>query len=238
MTTEARHVHERAAGELASLVERTFTLLDPLADACTEIVSQASADAPAPSARQLSGVDVLADRVMEQQSGLIGAGLVVAPGMLADEQRYLQWRQRRKDGSFAPLFLDVDTAGDDPYDYPEMEWFRVPAQQGRRMIGGPYFDYMGAETCTLTYAVPVVVGGAFVGIAGADLLLSWLERASLSVMRTIDAPAALVNHERRVVTDNTPVLATGERIDVARMEHAHRYPVIEDLGWQLVVLQA
>ena len=102
-----------------------------------EIVSQASADAPAPSARQLSGVDVLADRVMEQQSGLIGAGLVVAPGLLADEQRYLQWRQRRKDGSFAPLFLDVDTAGDDPYDYPEMEWFRVPAQQGRRMIGGP-----------------------------------------------------------------------------------------------------
>ena len=52
--------------------------------------------------------------------------------------------------------------------------------------------------------MPVVVGGAFVGIAGADLLLSWLERASLSVMRTIDAPAALVNHERRVVMTTLP----------------------------------
>jgi len=101
------------------------------------------------------------------------------------------------------------------------------------MVGGPYFDYRGAERFALTFARPVVVAGAFVGVAGADVPLASLEAELLPVLRRVGTRAVLLNHESRVVTANTPHYATGSR--VRPDDAAVVVPVVADLSWSLLV---
>jgi hypothetical protein len=218
------------ADDLSAIVEHPFTALAPLAAAFADVITVGGTSAALMPLRDV------ADAVLDDAAEVYGAGVVVTPGVLADEERFLQWRQRQPDGSLDDLLLEVDARGDDPYDYPEMEWFRVPATEGRRMVSGPYFDYLGNERYTLTYAVPVLVSGAFVGIAGCDVIIAQLERSLLPVLRQIPARAALLNHERRVVTANAPSLVTGERVALEELEAGQRFPVTADQGWSLVVL--
>lgn len=224
------------AADLAAAVEKVFTELHDLAGALHRVVAGRRAAGRAPVAADLAPLRPLADAALDGDSLLVGAGVVLEPGLLADADRYLEWRQRGPDGRYRPLLLDVDPASEDPYDYPEMEWFRVPRAEGRRMVGGPYFDYRGADRFALTFARPVVVDGAFAGVAGADVPLAALEADLLPVLRRLPTRAALVNHESRVVTANTPHYATGARVrpgdggvplDVV--------PVLPDLAWHLLV---
>lgn len=224
------------AAELAAAVERVFAELDPVASMFARIVAGARAAGRLPVVGDLEPVRAVADAVLDGDALLVGAGVVLEPGLLADADRYLEWRQRGADGRHRPLLLDVDPASEDPYDYPEMEWFRVPRHEGRRMVGGPYFDYRGADRFALTFARPVVVEGVFAGVAGADVPLAALEADLLPVLRRVPTRAALVNHENRVVTANTPSYATGSRVrpgdggvplDVV--------PVLPDLPWTLLV---
>ena len=224
------------AADLAAAVEKVFAELDDLAAGLRAVVEGCVAAGRTPVVADLAPLRPLGDAALDGDVLLVGAGVVLAPGLLADADRYLEWRQRGADGRYRPLVLDVDPAGEDPYDYPEMEWFRVPRVEGRRMVGGPYFDYRGADRFALTFARPVVAGDLFAGVAGADVPLASLEADLLPVLRRVPARAALVNHENRVVTANTPHYATGSRVrpgdggvplDVV--------PVLADLGWSLLV---
>ncbi len=222
--------YQECADELSELIQRTFRELEALVRPYAQLLA-----AGPPNSADLRRLDAAIDELLTADHDLLGAGVVVQPGFLADHERYLQWRQRQPDGGLAPLVLDVDSTGDDPYDYPDMEWFRIPQQEDRRMVSGPYFDYLGSERCALTYAVPVVVDGQFRGIAGADQLVSQLEATVLPVLRRIPTRAALLNHERRVVTANTPSLVTGERLPMPVFEQAEKWPVAGDQQWWLVV---
>jgi hypothetical protein len=117
-----------------------------------------------------------------------------------------------------------------------MEWFRVPRDEARRMVGGPYFDYRGADRFALTFAIPVAVDGVFAGVAGADVALAHLEAELLPVLRRVPSRAALLNHERRVVTANTPYFVTGARVRLDDPAASVQVlPVLPDLGWNLVL---
>ena len=229
----------QAALELAAPVERVFDELAPVAAAFASIASVASRTGRVTS-DDLLGVRPLAESALTGDTLLVGAGIVLEPGYLSDRDRHLEWRQLSPDGTPEALLLDIDPSSDDPYDYPEMEWFRVPHDEGRRMVGGPYFDYRGADRFALTFALPVVVDGVFAGVAGADVALAHLEAELLPVLRRIPSRAALVNHERRVVTANTPHFATGARVRLeaeggAALPELVVVPVVPDLGWTLVL---
>lgn len=227
------------AALLAGPVERIFGELRPIATAFAGIVAAATAAGRRPVVADLAGLRPLADAAMGADGLLVGAGVVLEPGLLADADRYLEWRQRGRDGRYGALVLDVDPASEDPYDYPEMEWFRVPRDERRRMVGGPYFDYRGADRFALTFALPVVVDGVFAGVAGADVPLAVLEAELLPVLRRIRTRAALVNHESRVVTANTPHYATGARVRPGGPgEPLEVVPAVEDLPWDLLVAAA
>jgi len=104
------------------------------------------------------------------------------------------------------------------------------------MIGGPYFDYRGTDRYAVTLAVPVLADGRFVGVAGADIPLSHLEADILPSLRHLTRRAALINHERRVVTANTPHFVTGARLQPDELAAAIQViDVVADLGWKLVV---
>lgn len=226
-------VAEQAARRLAAPVERVFGELAPLVDALRTAVRAARGEGRGARVGDLAPVSPVADSILGGDGLLVGAGVVVEPGLLVDVDRYLEWRQLDLDGRPRPLLLDVDPGSEDPYDYPEMEWFRVPRDEARRMVGGPYFDYRGADRFALTFALPVQVDGAFVGVAGADVPLAELEAELLPVLRRIPVRAALVNHESRVVTANTPHYATGERVRAG--DGLTATPVVVDLGWSLLL---
>ena len=235
MTSDSEVLYQSCADALSALVEQPFEAVASLGSSFAGIVNGTESHEIA--AGDLSGVDAEIDGVLAAVPGLLGAGVVVRPGFLQDANRFLEWRQRQGDGSVAPLILELSDDADDPYDYPNMEWFRVPADEGRRMVGGPYFDYRGNERCTLTFAVPVVVDGQFLGVVGADQTVTDLESSVLPVLRKIPVPAALLNHERRVVTANTPELVTGQRVPATQIEACVSLPVGTDLGWSLVILE-
>lgn len=86
----------------------------------------------------------------------------------------------------------------------------------------------------------MLVEGVFAGVAGADVALAHLESELLPVLRRITSRAALLNHERRVVTANTPHFATGSRVRLeadggGSLPGVVLVPVVPDLGWTLVL---
>jgi len=226
---------EETARLLAAPVERVFEEAAPIVTAFEAVAAEAPIGSRV-SSGDLVAIRPVVDRVLTGDTLLVGAGVVLEPGYLDDRDRHLEWRHIGSDRRPEALLLDIDPTSDDPYDYPEMEWFRVPRDEGRRMVGGPYFDYRGADRFALTFAIPVVVRGVFAGVAGADVALAHLEAELLPVLRRIPSPAALINHERRVVTANTPHFVTGARL---RLDDATApvqvLPVVPDLGWNLVV---
>lgn len=226
----------QVAENVAAPAHRLFAALDRLSGSLTQVMLGVRGEGRRPARADLAGLRAVAEELLAADRLVLGAGVVLEPGLLADADRYLEWRQRAAGGRYRALVLDVDPASDDPYDYPEMEWYRVPRDERRRMVTGPYYDYRGAEHFELTFAVPVIVGGEFVGVAGADVPLSALEAELLPVLRRVPLRAALVNHEDRVVTANTPHYATRERArPVAADLPARVVPVIDDLGWSLLV---
>lgn len=133
-----------------------------------------------------------------------GAGVIVAPGVLADRARWLEWWQAPPEHD--PIFLDVDLDPDslDFYDYTAADWFAVPERTRRRHVVGPYVDFGGTDTYMLTLTTPVVVDGAFLGVVGADVRASRFEALLLGVLAACPTEVTLVNGEGRVVAANSP----------------------------------
>ncbi|MFG1944025.1 hypothetical protein [Nonomuraea sp. NPDC048826] len=138
-----------------------------------------------------------------------GAGVIVAPGVLADRRRWLEWWQAPSEQD--PTFLDVDLDPEslDFYDYTAAEWFAVPERTRHRHIVGPYVDYGGTDTYMLTFTTPAEVDGRFLGVVGADVRAARFEALLLGVLAAGPAQITLVNGEGRVVATNSPRLPAG-----------------------------
>ena len=64
----------------------------------------------------------------------------------------------------------------------------------------------------MTFTRPLVVGGAFAGVVGVDVLVAWFEEHLLEVMGTVDRTCVLVNAAGRVVTSSDPTWVTGDLV--------------------------
>jgi hypothetical protein len=179
---------------------------------------------------RLSGMREVIWRQLGLLPGADGAGVVAAPGVVAGKQRHLEWWQRTSaaDGgqdAFARIRLNLDPESVDLYDYLDMDWFTVPRTLGRRYVYGPYVDFSGADRYVLTLTIPVFSDSVhgdghaaagtreFLGIAGTDIRMSYLEPELLATLRSVPVPAVLVTGERRVVVANTPRWIPGTRLD-------------------------
>jgi hypothetical protein len=140
---------------------------------------------------------------------LAGAGVIVAPGVLADRVRWLEWWQAPPGED--PIFLEVDLDPEslDFYDYTAAEWFAVPERTRRRHVVGPYVDYGGTDTYMLTFTTPAVVDGRFLGVVGADVRAARFEALLLGLLAASPTRITLVNAEGRVVAANSPRLPAG-----------------------------
>lgn len=180
--------------------------------------------------------------LLARNEALVGTGLVLAPGVLHDAELHLEWWRRAPDGTEHRLLLDLDPGSENFYDYPAREWFRAPAQGADLGISGPYVDYRGADDYVFTIAVPVVAGGRFVAVAGADYPLQTLEDRLEPVLRAMGPGVVLVNREQRVISGGSARWRPGERLrppDVSAQDLVAAERVLvppERAGWSLLEL--
>jgi hypothetical protein len=168
-----------------------------------------------PGNRELGIEHRVARLLQEAGDGVVGAGFVAAPGALRDVSHWLEWwtaggpRGRRWTER---LVVQVDAAADDFRDYTTLPWFRVPERTGARHLTGPYVDYLCTDEYTLTFTAPVLHGGRFLGVVGADVVVRWVEDQLRDQLLAVTMPVTVVNAAGRVLTSTVASVTTGDLV--------------------------
>ncbi|MET0864131.1 MAG: cache domain-containing protein [Nakamurella sp.] len=173
------------ASTAEALVERVFGAVGSLREQVIDCRSAALSRHERLQARHLADIRPgLIGLLRAHRDIVVGMGMIVAPGLLPGERHRLEWWQFPA-GRDHPSALQVDLNPESLgfYDYGSAEWFSVPRRTGRRHIVGPYVDALGTDRYLLTFTVPVLADGVFLGVVGADVPVSRFERHLLSAWR-------------------------------------------------------
>lgn len=186
-------------------MQRIVTSLQELAGAFAGL---AEAQAPEEPIRRkdLAALRPQIERVLEDNPELlIGAGLAVRPGLLADADRWLEWLWTSDGARPEPLRINLDPAAPDFYDYATAEWFEHPCTTGRAEVTGPYVDASCTGEYVLTMSAPVYLGGVFIGMVAADVSVAVVESIVVRQADMFGGPLVVVSRDHRVL------LSTDER---------------------------
>jgi len=214
---EAAPAGRQAAGQsrLAESLERLFEVLEDLGRKLTDLAGAASS---LPAASGSLHHDDLAklrpaifDLLASHRDLASGAGVITAPGALADAPLWLEWWWTNPAGSPEQLRVNLDPAAPDFFDYTAAPWYEAAERLGTAQATGPYVDYFCTGEYTLTLSVPVRLDGRFLGVAAADVLVSNLEGQVLPELLGTGRPVALTSPEGRVIAATTADLLPGTR---------------------------
>jgi len=207
----------RALAEVVALLDLPRRCVAACADAFGEICRAADAGGRRLVRADLAPLAPLLQRDLERlPPGVDGAGVVTAPGLLADAPLWLEWWHRGRRGDAERLEVSFDPDHPARFDYPEAEWFGTPRDRGIAWIAGPFVDHGGTNRHLCTYTVPLYdAQGAFAGVAGADLRVGYLEAVARRALPVVDGCAALVNHDARVIGSHDPCRPAGTLLEPA-----------------------
>lgn len=150
--------------------------------------------------------------VLDSLSGIAsGCGFLATPNLFKDAVLSHTWWSL-EDGAVEIARLDLDESSDSFYDYTAKDFFRIAATTGQMAVDGPYVDYLGTNEYILTWGVPVLLSGAFVGIVGIDVTLQDLQRQLLAMSSSHPQPQALVNSRGRVIFSTVAKPAPGSMV--------------------------
>jgi hypothetical protein len=180
----------------------------------------------------------------------LGLGFLAAPGTFPEQPRVLEWWYI-SDGWLERLDPVLDERSELFYDYTQKGFFQVPLRTGGMYIDGPYIDYLGINTYVATVAIPVLAGGEFVGVIGADLSIGLLERHLYPAMPDSRvAQAILVNDKGRVILSNNAevdagslirdrelvaAVSAGTRPQITLSDGTEVHPCVAD-AWKLIIV--
>lgn len=150
-----------------------------------------------------------AQRTFAADLPVYGAGFIAALDSLSDARSHLAWWQGI---DRAQLVLAAQSVTKQHIDYSELEWYRVPQQTGEAHVAGPYVDYLCSDEYTITVALPVLLDGAFAGVAGLDLLIDEVERDLTPQLARLGADISVVNGIGRVLLSTSNWRETGDSI--------------------------
>jgi hypothetical protein len=231
------HTAGELFGDLMRAFGRVFADLDALAEQARKVAAMS---------RALERDDLVPLRptifdILARHRGLVaGAGIVTAPGLLADAPRWLEWWWTKSSGSPEELRVNLDPAAPDFFDYTRADWYATPERAGQRHVAGPYVDYACTNDYAVTLSTPIRRGKRMLGVAAADVLVSNLERHVLPVLSGFDRAVALTNADGRVIASNSPTFAPGHRVSADAPEaldgrRRPHHPSIE--SWMLVDIE-
>lgn len=122
---------------------------------------------------------------------------------------------------FAPYtYIDKETEeirtiqmDNSDYDYPALDWYRVPRLYDKPVWSEPYFDEGGGDRQMATYSLPLKdTTGTFFGILTSDISLSWLSTRLQSIapywdshMMLISARGTFIVHPDRSLVLNATI---------------------------------
>jgi len=184
----AGHHSPAVAGVLTRVgdaIEGVFGTLREVRDASARCVRRRGRP---PVAADLAGLrPLLWDRLNGTGVAALiaGIGFIAAPGLLADAHWYLEWWQENPAGAPLQLLRDLDPSSSAFYDYTHWDWYTGPLSGTESTICGPYVDYLCTDEYSLTLSVPVVLDGAFIGVAAADVFVRRFEGLVLPALREI-----------------------------------------------------
>jgi hypothetical protein len=206
-----------AATRVEALLRDTFDGIEILRALAIDVHRRAVAEDRSPTTEDLSTIRPTVLAHLSEHARLAGTGVIAAPGVLADQPRWLEWWRRPPAASNPlPLAVDLDTGNIGSYDYPLAPWFDVPYRTGRRVVVGPYVDYAGTDEYILTFAAPISSDAGFFGVAAADIRTNDFERAMLPTLNSEGPATVLVNATGRVLASNTPTMIVGSMV-----QHRH-----------------
>ncbi len=222
--------HRLLAG-VAHEIEAVLASIWSLRDAALPLL-----DRPELVRSDLLALHPRAIEVLRRHEGLAaGAGVVLAPGVLADAQRAIEWWWEDRGSGHERLEVDLDPESAEFYDYTTEEWYREPRRTGRACVAGPYVDYICTHEYTFTIAVPIVSRGRFAGVAGADILAAQVERAVVPGLRRLEGVAVLASAGGRVIASNSARLTPGMVLGHSQRELAAQASASAgDLPWTLI----
>ena len=212
MTAAPASAGEHLLAAVTAAIGRVLESVTEVGEAMTALASAARAGQRPLRRADLAALRPLVAQVLARHRGFAaGAGVVLAPDALADAARWIDWWWA--DQGIGQLQVDLDPGSAEFYDYTTTEWYREPARTGQPCIAGPYVDYICTREYTFTVSVPVVDQGRFVGVAGADILASEVERMvlpGLSRLGRARQPAVLVSGRGRVIASSSARIVPGE----------------------------
>jgi len=242
------------AATAESIVERVFGAVSELRDEVLACQSAATARREQLQSKHIAELRPGLIRLLgEHRDIVVGMGMIVAPGLLPNERRRLEWWQYLP-GRENPTALYVDLNPDSLgfYDYATAEWFSVPRSTGRRHIVGPYVDALGTDRYLLTFTAPVLADGIFLGVVGADVPVSRFERQLLGAwtlfgtgggrsdhvagrVGVIRTEVLIINSQGRVVVSNCASALSGDLIRGGASTASTVRVDLTDVPWHLQI---
>jgi hypothetical protein len=200
----------RLLEDVSRPVEQVFRSVELLSEQMLAIAAAATARGRALERRDLVSLRPAVAALLNRYAGFVaGAGVVTDRDALADASLWIEWWWLARDGVVERLEVDLDPESAEFYDYTTTEWFRDPQQTGARHIAGPYVDYICTREYTFTVSVPLVQAGRFIGVAGADILATKVERMIGRSLEELPCVAALASRSGRIISSNTAALMPG-----------------------------
>jgi hypothetical protein len=205
-----------ATSLLTGITQRIGQVLARVTDigAAAESIAAATQAAGPPLRRDdFSPVRGLVAELLRAHAGLAaGAGIVLAPGTLADAPRCIEWWWADQQAQVSQLHVDLDPESAEFYDYTTTEWYREPERTGQPSVAGPYVDFICTREYTFTLAAPIRCAGRFIGVAGADILAAQVERLvlpGLAGLAGLGRTAVLASGHGRVIASTSASLPPG-----------------------------
>jgi hypothetical protein len=216
---------EETLGDVLNDLELLFTDLDGLAEKMIDLARRAGTTGGALAREDMATLRPVIFNILSTRKGLVaGSGVIVAPDLLHDAPRWLEWWWTTPAGTPEALRINLDPTAPDFFDYTTADWYATPARTLARRVSGPYVDYVCTNTYTITLATPVCHDGQLLGISAADVLISSLEQRVLPVLTAMPHPVVLANGDRRVIASNSPNWAPGMSIPFDRPTTSPKAP--------------
>ena len=223
-----------AARDVGRVFDRVLRSVEALSADAAGLVRAAVARGARPAAGDLAALREGVLGVLGEHGPLVtGAGFVSAPDVLDDAPLWLEWWQAGDGPDPERLVVDLDPASRGFYDYTGRPWFTVPRATRGPHVHGPYVDHHGTDQYILTMSAPVLDGGRFLGITGADLPLRQVEKTALPLL---PPGAILLNPQGRVIVSRSARHVTGSllrRLDVTAADRAPAPVEVPDGGGTL-----
>jgi hypothetical protein len=201
-----------ALGRVGRVVEPVFEMAEELAGHLL-IRYRTACHAGGPfTSGDLDALNEPIRRLLEDNEPLAtGAGVAVAPDVLADRRLWMQWWVSGG-GQATQLLPQLDPGRPRYYDYTKAVWFAEPARDLVPHLAPPHFDEGGTDTFMITATVPTLAEGRMIGLACAEMTLERLAQLVTPALAALSVPAALVTPDSWVAASTHPRMRPGEPV--------------------------